>query len=614
MKRGLRLSHLVFPFYVAAALLFTWPLLTRFDSAIPSSGLAFDPCLQAFLIGWDWRSFSGDLLGVFHAPIFHPEPRTLTYMDHMLGETVLAAPAFALVGSIPAAYNFLVILSFAASAWGIYRLVRLLGVPRAGAALSGFLFAFSPYRFANLDLLNQLQTQFLPLGLFFGVRFLQRGRLRDAAGAVGMTVAQVYCGWYYAYFLGIAFALLMIYAMAGGIWPATQGKRTRLAGLVALGLLSVLPVAIPYIEQHFAMPGFRRTLGQAALYSADVLDYVKTQSSSILAGLLSLPTGPQSYWPGIVTIALSVAGVAAVFRGAQRVTLNGYFLLLALASFLLSLGPILHFAGQRIWIPLPYALLYFVAPGFSSMRAPARFAVLALLALCVLAGVGYHMLRRRYFNRSATVWRGIVVALFALAGLSAWNHSPSLLEIPTSTTMPPVYRWLADQPGAGPILEFPVPERDAEESEVGSLRQLYVLYHGKPRLDGNSGFVSPRYREFRITVQNFPDDRSLADAADLGARWIVVHYADYAAAEGDSLRVRIAGEARLPPRANFDGDVVYELMPVSPPTVEVANPLNLWNLRRRAGIRREIWILPACSGRILMLRPRVRPRRTHPSN
>ncbi len=586
VRRGRGISLLIFPLYVAAALTFTWPLMTKFDSAIPSSRTAFDPGLQAFLIGWDWHSLTHAPWGVFHAPIFYPEPRTLTYMDHMLGETVLAAPAFLSTGSVPAAYNLLIVLSFAVSGWTTYRLGRILGVPRGGAFLSGILFAFSPYRFANLDLLNQLQTQFLPLGILFGLRYLRKGRLGDAAGAIGTIAAQVYFGWYYAYFLLIAYGLLVAYALAGGLWPAARRDGGRIAGLAALGLLAIAPVAIPYAQQHLSMPSFRRTLGEAALYSADVLDYARWNPSSRIAGLLRLPTGPQSYWPGAVTVGLAAAGTAAVFRGLRRreprgsrssararaaratiraavdrMGLAGYFPVLAVVSFLLSLGPILQIAGQRIWIPLPYSILYFVVPGFSSLRAPARLAVLALLALTVLAGLGYKMLGEANAVRGRAAWRGIAAALIAVAGLSAWNHPVCLLEIPTAQSMPAIYRWLAAQPGAMPFLEFPVPRVDADESETGSLRQFFILYHRKPRLDGSSGFVSPRYREFRLTVQSFPGESALAAATGMGARWIVVHYGDYRGAERESLIARVAREPRLVPLAAYGDDAAYELAP-----------------------------------------------------
>ncbi len=568
MLLGWRTTYLVAPLFVAASLLITWPALGRFNSAIPVRGTALDPPLQAFLLGWDWRALAQYPSRLFSPPIFHPEPRALTYMDHMVGETVAAAPAFWATGSLAAAYNWLVLLAFTGSAWATYRLVRLFAVPRSGAFLGGFLYAFSPYIFANLDLLNQLQAQFLPLGLFFGVRYLQSGKLRHWVAIAGTWAGQVYFGWYYAYYLTIALALLMLYALAGGYLPSPRPRAGLLATAAGLALLAVLPVTVPYVIQRVSDPWFQRTLGEAALYSADLLDYVAIHPDSLLAPFWPLRVGPQSYWPGLVAVGLAVIGARRVSIG--RLGLPGFFLLLAPASLLLSLGPVLQVAGQRLPIPLPYAGLYFLVPGLSSMRAPGRLAVVTLLAVVVLASFGFRHLHERYARRGPYLWRGIVIGLFVIAGISACMRPVPLLELPTPDSMPPVYRWLAARATKEPLLEFPVPARDAEESALHSMRQLYALYHGHPRIDGCSGFVSPDYRAFRKAVQDFPEERALRAVSKKGARHVVVHYADYSEVERRSLARRIADEPRLLARARFGDDAVYELAGVEATPTESA--------------------------------------------
>lgn len=561
-----RASLLVLPLFMVASLILTLPLGARFFSAIPSSHTLFDPALQAFILGWDWQALTLNPLHVFDAPIFHPEQRTLTYMDHLLGETVVAAPILWTTNSVAGAYNFLVMLSFVASAWATYRLTRLFGVPRPGAWLCGFLFAFSPYRYANLDLLNQLQTQFLPLGLFFAVRYLQRWKLRDAVGIAATMVAQVYFGWYYAYYLGLALVLLLLYAISSRRWHLPKRHLAPHALIAAGALLAIVPVGWPYLVQRMAMPELSRTLGEAALYSADLIDYLRWSSSSILTEFLPLPTGAQSYWPGLVAVGLALVGTAAVLgrRLVRSFGVEGYFIVLALTAFALSLGPILQVGGHRIWIPLPYALAHYVVPGLSGMRAPARLASVALLAVVVLAGIGYRHLHIRWGRRDIRAWRGLVGVLFLSAVVFAWPRQTSLLDLPTAETMPVVYRWLATVPGDPPVLELPVPTRDQDENEVHALRQYLILYHGKPRIDGISGFISGRYREFRSAIQEFPSRSSLHAAGQMGARLIIVHYGDYPEPSRVALRQRIAEEPLLTRRATFGDDVVYELRSIDP--------------------------------------------------
>ncbi len=528
-----------------------------FTYAIPSSRTAFDPPLQAFLISWDWQTIRSGIAAVFQAPIFYPEPNTLAYMDHMLGESLFAAPAWILFGSPAAAYNFLFIGSFVASAWAVYRLTRFLGVSRPGSLLAGFLFAFGPYRFANLDLLNQLQTQFLPLGLLFGIRFIERYRLRDFLGLAGTALVQVYFGWYYTAYLAIALVILVAVALARGRLEPARIPNVKAGAVALLAVLLAVPVVLPYVREHAALPEFRRTLGESALYSADILDYVKWNQNSVAANWTPVPTGGQSYWPGIVTVALSLLGAWKGARG-PRESFRVYWVALAVTAFVFSLGPILHVAGARIWLPLPYAVLYYLFPGLAGMRAPARFASLVLLALAVLASLGYD--RLRLSRARDRVGRHLLEGgLALLAVVTALPQPLTNLTLPSPDRLEPVYAWLAREPGGEPVLELPVPATDAEEDETHALRQLHVLFDGKPRLDGTSGFVSRRYRAFRTTMQAFPSSSAVRAASEMGARIVVVHFGEYAPERRDSLRAAIRAEPHLVLAISLGKDAAFRL-------------------------------------------------------
>ena len=539
-------TWLILPLYALLALALTLPVLPGFSTAIPSSGLAWDPSMQAFLLGWDVHAIRSPS-SLFDPPIFHPEPNTLTYMDSMIGEAVLAAPLVTLRG-VAAGYNFVFLLSFVLSGWGTYRLARMLGAPRFGAFLAGFLFAFCPYRFGNLDLLNQLQTQFLPIGLWFGIRFLRRHRVRDAIGTAGTLVVQTYFGWYYAYYLLIALGIILVFAWLTKRLGSLPVKKLALVGLASV--MAVAPIVLPYAWEHRALPEFRRTLGESALYSADVTDYGKMYEASVLR--LPLPTGRQPYWPGLVAVALAVW---ALSRWRQVKAQLAEIAAVSLSAFVLSLGPILHAGGARIWIPLPYALMYYVIPGFSGMRAPARFAALVALGVCAMAGVACGAARDwRPAHR-----RAFQVTALALALLFAWARPLRMLTLPTRERVAPAYAFLASRRTREPLLEIPVPATDGEENQTHALRQFCALLHGHPRLDGTSGFVSRRYRAFRSEIQSFPDSQALDRAEAMGARLILVHYGDYRPAEAEALRRAVSHQPRLRPLASFGPDDVYDL-------------------------------------------------------
>jgi hypothetical protein len=577
MKRDRFLSWLVLPGYVLITVVWLWPVVVGYSSSIPLSDTHFDPFLQSFLIGWDWKALITNPSKLFHPPIFVPEPRTLTYMDHMTGEAILAGP-FLGGGwnSLAGAYNWLLLASFVLSAWATYRLTRLFGTPRVGAALSGAWFAFSSYRLAQLDLLNQLQTQFLPLGVFFLIRYLRRKKMRDAAGVVGALTAQVYFGWYYAYYLAIAVVSVGFYmAVVRGLAPLREHGILWL-GLFLAGLLVILPVTWPYIEERHALPEFRRSLGETALYSADLTDYVRWHPQSPAATKLGAPSGGQPYWPGTITVLLTAVWLVARLTRAPELPVvpirasrfrsvharmnllgdHGAMLFLSAVGFVMSLGPVLHVAGRLLWIPLPYALAYWALPGFSSMRAPARLSVLVVLGLVVIAGYSWGWIRKR--NATLASWLAALALVFLF--VEAWIRPIPTVSIPKLDRIPRVYSWLARQPAGTPFLEIPVPRENSDETPIDSYRQMFVLAHGQPRLDGLSGFTSRSYRSFRIAMQHFPDDPSIDTLERMGAKLVIAHLGDVPPERRDDLQRSVAAQNRLLPRARFGDVAVYELI------------------------------------------------------
>jgi hypothetical protein len=109
-----------------------------------------------------------------------------------------------------------------------------------------------------------------------------------------------------------------------------------------------------------------------------------------------------------------------------------------------------------------------------------------------------------------------------------------------------------------PILELPTPAKESMEGPVDLRRQMYVLYHGKPRLDGASGFTSHRYEAFRREMQAFPSPEAIRRAYEMGARRLIVHYGDYSPGSREKIRCRVEESKNLREVAVFGQDVVYE--------------------------------------------------------
>jgi len=305
--------------------------------------------------------------------------------------------------------------------------------------------------------------------------------------------------------------------------------------------------------------GFERTLADSEPFSASLRQYALVPPGSVVAGQW-LPSDDQprgggypvdALFPGLVALGLSAWGVIRG-RGHTRWLYVGLFLV----AFCLSLGPRLYLApGQPagLGIPLPYAWLYAVVPGFKALRAPVRFDALVMLALAVLAGYGVvALLRRRRVGKRA----GVIALLAGLVILESlvWPGAHAE-QVPVGDQVPPVYRWLAEQQ-PGPLLELPMvlteggPQLDY---------QYLSTYHWQPTPDGYSGFVPPKHGQIVYEMERFPQgsERSVSLLQTLGVQYVVVHTGRYPGSRWREMEAALAQSDELTLVKTFGADQVY---------------------------------------------------------
>jgi hypothetical protein len=141
--------------YLAAAVVYTWPLVLHPTSHLAAPVGPGDPFLNLWILGWGMQTmlqypeslFTGS---IFDANIFHPADATLTYSDHLLLQSLAVAPVYAATGSLALAYNVLFFGSLIASALAMHVFVRAVVGSTGGAYLAGLAWGFWSYRFAHL--------------------------------------------------------------------------------------------------------------------------------------------------------------------------------------------------------------------------------------------------------------------------------------------------------------------------------------------------------------------------------------------------------------------------------------------------------------------------------
>ena len=173
-------------------------------------------------------------------------------------------------------------------------------------------------------------------------------------------------------------------------------------------------------------------------------------------------------------------------------------------------------AGLAFWASFGppgglYTVLFNVTPGFGMLRAPARFAVVVMLALAVLAGVGVTRLVRR---RAGWVATGII--LLAMVELSIGPY-------PHVKAQPPhaAYRMLAGLP-VGPVAEFPFFE-ERRDFPGHTVYMLGSTQHWQPLVNGYSDVIPQDFRDMSGELSRFPTRRGFDMLKRHQTRYILIH-------------------------------------------------------------------------------------------
>lgn len=459
------------PLYVGIAIAFSWPLPSRFATAVYGSSGDVWPHLW-----WLWWVREALLQG--HNPyttslLFHPFGAPLYLMGMDLVTGTLGVPLQSLFGLV-AAFNILVIGAAAFGAFTAYLLARHITGSWWGGLVAGAMFGFAPLQssFANMGQLELVSIGFVPLALLGLLRLgtcdgRQRWSTRTLT-ALAFAAASL-SSWYQAMMVGLCALFIVAFVAATKLLARDwAGLRAWLAGTFAAGALTaalLAPVLVPTIrEARSGSIGVTprewiaaSSVDLAGAFSFNRLSPIVTQRVPVAATL------------GYVASALALLGL---WRGPRGKCL---WASIAVLFFLLALGPYLLVGGRRFDLPfMPYNALYALPLG-SIARAPVRFMVLTTLAQSILAAWGVQAMRAFAASRSPRRhgWLPALVTLSLLGLILAeWLPAPRTLA---ATDIPAVYQSLDGSPPGG-LLELPY---DAIAKEM-----YWQTSHGRPITGG----------------------------------------------------------------------------------------------------------------------------------
>lgn len=436
--------------YIGLTALFLFPLSIQLADHVPDYG---DPLENTWVLAWNAHQLALDPHQVYNANIYYPFPNALAFSESQFASSVVAMPIFFATGNAILAYNLVFCSAFVLMGFNMYLLALDVTRHRPAAILAGTAFAFWSYPLNHLSHLNLVTLQYMPL-VFFALRRAVRSAGWKYALLFGVSfTAQALSSWYAALMSGLGIALYGIYFVAAERVQANRRGVVQLALVSVLCLVLVGGAALPYFQVNRAF-GLERSLDEAQVFAARPATFLTVPSQNRLYGDLLETNNTEALFPGLVVSILAVIGLASDRPARER----GFWLLLVAVFALIAFGPRFELSPQ-IQIPSPvYRALYEWLPGFQGTRAPARFFVMGMMGLCVLAAMGFQSLTSNVPARGAALLGG---GALCLVGLEFFAAPLALVPIEVGQNIPAVYRWLAEQP-AGNYVEMPLRGGDVE--------------------------------------------------------------------------------------------------------------------------------------------------------
>ena len=569
--------------YVAVTVAMAYAVLRHVGSVIPHD--LGDPVLNTWLLWWSAKQ-PPLTAAWWNARMFFPATDVMALSELLIGLLPITVIVQWLTHNPVAAYNVAFLLSFPLCGLAGYALAWELTGRRDASLLAGLAFAFAPYRMGQLAHLQVLSYYWAPVTLVGLHRYLRTRDWRWLILFGGAWLMQALTNGYALFHLSV-FVVLWLVWFARPVQIAVP-----IIGAWLIAAVPLIPTLWKYRQVHTALH-LVRDINEIKRLSVQFVDFFAPSPELSLWGSRLLPAQPErTIFPGatmlvvgliwlvtsktwrsastetrttdekvlvalsavaaIVAFSIFVVGpwaigpltvadfrkpfsvavllrVLAFLRGRwmrsawRRHSVAIFYVVAMAAMFVLALGPEPRLFGRPILYEPPYAWLMHL-PGFDTLRVPARFAMLFVLCQSVLLAVAVS----RWSPRPG---RAEVIAILIGAGLLVDGWARVHVEQP---------------PPSGP--EWPEAVAAVVEVPPGGQHDFDAIYrsllHGRPIVNGYSGFYPPFYLPF-VSAMNDRQFSALQEVSRGQLLGITVNRAASDAATSEQILRRMAGVSRL---------------------------------------------------------------------
>jgi hypothetical protein len=191
-----------------------------------------------------------------------------------------------------------------------------------------------------------------------------------------------------------------------------------------------------------------------------------------------------------LSLLVALAALALVCHGSASAPelrrVRGFYVVAAVVTWVLALGPSPSLAGEPVLPQGPYAWLMLL-PGVDGLRVPARFWMMATICLSVVVGFIAAVLFQRQGSRVSTVLASLGALAFMADGWAAIPAAP-LLPAPPK----------ADLLRGGVVLTLPL----GSNRDIDIAAQFAAVTGGWVSINGFSGYEPVHYDRLRLGSRN----------------------------------------------------------------------------------------------------------------
>jgi hypothetical protein len=530
--------------YVVATLVLAAPFVNY--AHLASAVYSGDTRLILWTLAWDSHAILNGL-PLFHANIFYPATDALACNEHLFGLALFYLPIYAATRNPVLAYNALWLAAWVLNGLAAHALARRYLRDDLAALVGGLVFAFSFFRMLHAyGHLSLEWTFWIPLSLVAMERWYRQPGWRRVSWLTVTIALQVLANWYLAVLALLAnsvfLACLVLFdrnRQPDHVLPTpdpenapdpmftTRPARGRTLKRVAQGAVAVVVLFLavwPFARHYRDLGAAGRA--EAARYSADATAYLMPAENTWPGQLLLHQgvRGPRWIWEegtlylGFVALALAGVGLVVLCAPGLRRRFPGlplavaiFFPLIGLVALVLSLGPSIGHG------PFPRAAFDWFSrlPGVGGLRAPARFALLVVLALSVLSATGAAWLHQRF----RVAGRAVTLLLIPLM-LSEWYVVALPGGKPQPESIPAVYERLRELP-ARAIVSLPLATANDWTRESDYL--YYSTAHWHPIVNGFGRTEPADHHWIAGHMRAFPGHNSARTMRRLGIDYVVLH-------------------------------------------------------------------------------------------